>query len=87
MFAAQLDALEAHDARGRLASLDLPATVVAAERDILVPVNRTQALLAELQQGRGVVVPGGHACFWERPGGLSRAITNAVAGPSSRRRL
>ena len=49
-FARQLDAASRHDARDRLAALDMPTHVIGAEHDILVPVWKSQEL-AELIPG------------------------------------
>lgn len=49
-FARQLDAASRHDARDRLSSLEMPVHVIGAERDILVPVWKSEEV-AELIPG------------------------------------
>jgi 2-succinyl-6-hydroxy-2,4-cyclohexadiene-1-carboxylate synthase len=58
----------------RLAALDLPAAVVAGERDTRY-VALGERLAATLPRARLVVVPGaGHAVHLEAPGELARAL-------------
>lgn len=78
VFLGQLDALDRHDARGRLGALGSRATVIAAESDILIPPDRTDLLADELPGGRRITVPGGHACFWEQPEPFGAALLEAA---------
>ncbi|MGI9539569.1 MAG: alpha/beta fold hydrolase [Miltoncostaeaceae bacterium] len=78
VFLGQLDALDAHDTRGRLSAIAAATTVISAERDILVPADRTDALLAEVPGAERRVVPGGHGCFWERSEPFAAALLRAA---------
>lgn len=78
VFLGQLDALDAHDTRGRLSAIGTATTVISAERDILIPADRTDALLAELPSAGRLVVPGGHGCFWERSEPFAAALLQAA---------
>jgi pimeloyl-ACP methyl ester carboxylesterase len=74
-------ALLSHDERAALGTLGrVPVTVVAGERDRLVPFAQSEELAEEIPGAELVPVPGaGHAVILERPEVVNRAITDLVA--------
>jgi pimeloyl-ACP methyl ester carboxylesterase len=79
-------ALRDHD---ELAALDVlgrvPVTVVAGERDRMVPAVRSDELAAEIRGSRLVRVPdAGHAVLLERPDAVNDAITALLARSMAR---
>jgi pimeloyl-ACP methyl ester carboxylesterase len=79
-------ALRDHD---ELAALDVlgrvPVTVVAGERDRMVPSARSDELAAEIRGSRLVRVPdAGHAVLLERPDAVNDAITALLARSMAR---
>ena len=57
-FIRQLEASSRHDARDRLPSLRCPTHVIGAERDILVPVWKSQELAELIPDAKLTVLPG-----------------------------
>jgi pimeloyl-ACP methyl ester carboxylesterase len=74
-------ALLNHDERSALGTLSrVPVTVVAGERDRLVPLSQSEELCGEIPGAELVLVPGaGHAVILERPETVNRAITDLIA--------
>jgi 3-oxoadipate enol-lactonase len=74
-FARQLDASSRHDTRERLGSVAMPAHVIGAEHDILVPVWKSREL-AELIPGArlSVVDAGPHGANLERAEEFNRLV-------------
>jgi 3-oxoadipate enol-lactonase len=79
-YLAQLDASGRHDTRGRLDAIACPALTLVGEHDLLVPARLSRELHDELPRSTWVEVPGGHACFWERPAEFNAAVLNFLAG-------
>jgi 3-oxoadipate enol-lactonase len=79
-FARQLDAASRHDARDRLATLDMPTHVIGAEHDILVPVWKSREL-AELIPDAQLTVLGAcpHGLNVERAEELNSAVLDFIA--------
>jgi pimeloyl-ACP methyl ester carboxylesterase len=79
-FARQLDASSRHDARDRLASLSMPAHVIGAEHDILLPVWKSQEL-AELIPGATLTVleASPHGLNVERAEEFNRVVLDFIA--------
>jgi 3-oxoadipate enol-lactonase len=79
-FARQLDAASRHDARDRLAALDMPTHVIGAEHDILVPVWKSREL-AELIPGAQLTVLGAcpHGLNVERAEEFNSAVLDFIA--------
>ncbi len=83
-------ALLSHDERAALPVLGhVPVTVVAGDRDRMVPLEQSEELVAEIPGAELVRVPGaGHAVILERPDlvnrAISRLIARAVADPAAR---
>ena len=73
-FSAQIAALLSHDCTDRLASLQTPALVIAADDDIIIRLSLSHRLYEELPSGSWAIVPGGHAAFVENPDPWNRAV-------------
>ncbi len=68
------------DNSGALASIDIPALVLAGEEDQLIPLEDSGILAAALPQGRLVVPPKtGHFVAREAPDAASKALSEWVA--------
>jgi pimeloyl-ACP methyl ester carboxylesterase len=74
-------ALMAHDQEAALATLGaVPATVIAGDRDRLIPVRRAADLAAHIPGAELILVPGaGHLVILERPEVVNEAITSLLA--------
>jgi 3-oxoadipate enol-lactonase len=84
-YLAQLESIRTHDTTARLDRLTTPTLVLAAERDILIPVALSRRLHDALPDSTFTLVPGGHCCVWEQPEPFAEAILEFVAragGPS-----
>ncbi|HYP48946.1 MAG TPA: alpha/beta hydrolase [Thermoleophilaceae bacterium] len=79
-FARQLDASSRHRAGARLESLSMPVHVIAAERDILVPVWKSREI-AELIPGAELTVIEGspHGANLERAEEFNDAVLDFIA--------
>jgi 3-oxoadipate enol-lactonase len=66
-YLAQLNSIQTHDARARLASLNVPTLVLAGETDILIPVELSRRLHSLIPGAAWATTRGGHACLWEYP--------------------
>lgn len=74
-FVRQLGAMGRHEARQRLGGLEIPAHVIGAERDILVPVWKSRELAEAIPGARLTVIEGGaHALNLERAEELTDAV-------------
>jgi pimeloyl-ACP methyl ester carboxylesterase len=74
-------ALMTHDQEAALATLGaVPATVIAGERDRLIPARRSSELAAHIPGAELILVPGaGHLVILERPEVVNEAITSLLA--------
>jgi 3-oxoadipate enol-lactonase len=83
-FARQLDAASRHDARDRLGSLTMPVHVIGAERDILVPVWKSEELSGLVPGSKYTVLKAApHGVTLERAEEFNGAVLDfiAEAGP------
>jgi pimeloyl-ACP methyl ester carboxylesterase len=73
--------LMTHDQEAALATLGaVPATVIAGDRDRLIPARRAGELAAHLPGSELILVPGaGHLVILERPEVVNEAITSLLA--------
>lgn len=87
-FAAQMAALNGHDAAGRIGAVRTPTLVIAAGDDIIIRPSLSRKLFDLLADGIGTwrVVPGGHAAFWEDPGPWNQAVIEFVQAHSAQAR-
>jgi pimeloyl-ACP methyl ester carboxylesterase len=79
-FARQLAASRRHDAAGRLGSLSMPVHVIGAERDLLVPVWKSQQLAELIPGARLTVIAGApHGANLERADEFNEAVLGFIA--------
>jgi pimeloyl-ACP methyl ester carboxylesterase len=79
-FARQAAASGRHDVRDRLHELAMPVHVIGAERDVQVPVWKSEELAALIPGAKLTVIAGaGHGVSWERPDEFNRAVTDFLA--------
>lgn len=79
-FARQLDASSRHDARDRLATLEIPTHVIGAEHDILVPVWKSRELAELIPEAQLTVLAGSpHGANVERAEEFNRAVLDFIA--------
>lgn len=70
-----LEAVNRIDLRPELPQVRCPVLVLAAEKDVIFPIERSQALAVALPSARLEVVPGaGHSIVVESPGPLAEAL-------------
>ena len=63
-----------------LAQIQTPAVVIAGEKDMLVPLEKSKDMAAQFSRGRMVVVPGGgHMPMLEAPGLVADALTELAS--------
>jgi pimeloyl-ACP methyl ester carboxylesterase len=74
-------ALMAHDQEAALATLGaVPVTVIAGDRDRLIPVRRAGDLAARIPGAELILVPAaGHLVILERPEVVNEAIASLLA--------
>ena len=73
---ARLAALQAFDAAGRLAACPVPALVLAARDDVLVPYTCSETLAAGIPRATLVLLPGGgHACNVTEPASFNEVLS------------
>jgi 3-oxoadipate enol-lactonase len=82
-YLAQLESIRTHDTTARLDQLTTPTLVLAAERDILIPVELSRRLHEALPDSTFTLVPGGHCCVWEEPEPFAQAILEFMAVAAS----
>ncbi len=73
-YLAQLAAIRAHDATGRLGGVSVPTLVLAGGDDILIPVSLSRRLHEAVPGSEWATTKGGHACLWEHPEPFNGAI-------------
>jgi 3-oxoadipate enol-lactonase len=81
-YLSQLNVIQQHDAMDRLASIKVPALVLAGEDDILIPVRLSQRLQQTTPGSEWRTVPGGHACLWETPDPFNQAFLEFIRNHS-----
>jgi pimeloyl-ACP methyl ester carboxylesterase len=70
----------AHDAEGRLPSLDVPTLVIVGEDDICTTPRYARRLAELIPKARLVTIPGvAHGALWERPDVVNDAILGFFA--------
>ncbi len=70
----QFQALQKFDARAWSRENKMPALVIAAEHDAIMPIHESQQFAESLTNSKFVKVPGGHASQMEQPGLVNKAI-------------
>ena len=77
---AQMAAIAAFDASGRLGAIAAPTLVITGDRDLIMPAENSRALARGIRGARGVNVKGaGHCFFWEAPERAAGAIVDFLA--------
>lgn len=84
-FAAQMAALTGHDCGDRIGSVTVPTLVLAARDDIIIRPELSRQLFEALPEASRswIVVPGGHAAFWENPGPWNEAVISFIQHSSA----
>jgi 3-oxoadipate enol-lactonase len=79
-FARQALAGGRHDARDRLHQLSMPVHVIGAERDILLPVWKSEELAGLIPGAKLTIMEGvGHGVMWERADDFNRVVLDFLA--------
>lgn len=78
-YLAQLESIETHDTRGRLAGVACPTLTLIGEQDLIIYPALSRRMHEELPNSTWVEVPGGHACLWELPDPFNRAVLDFLA--------
>ena len=73
-FANQIAAVHAHDTREQLRQLDVPALVLGARRDFMVPPELAEVVAQSLPNARLEMLDGGHAFSAENAQEFNRVI-------------
>lgn len=81
---AQMQAVMAHDTRGRLAGIAAPTLVVHGDADQMLPVANGRLIASLIPGARLEVMAGvGHLFFWERPARSAELIRELAAVPAA----
>jgi pimeloyl-ACP methyl ester carboxylesterase len=79
-FARQAEAGANHDLRERLGELTMPVHVIGAERDLLIPVWKSEELAALIPCAKLTVIErAGHGVMWEDGERFNTAVTEFLA--------
>jgi 3-oxoadipate enol-lactonase len=79
-FARQAAAGAHHDVRDRLHELTMPVHVIGAERDIMIPVWKSEELASHIPGSKLTIIPGqGHGVMWEGAEQFNTAVTEFLA--------
>lgn len=79
-FARQAAAGGRHDVRDRLHELSMPVHVIGAERDLMVPVWKSEELARLIPGAKLTVIEGaGHGVSWERAEDFNRTVLEFLA--------
>ena len=79
-FARQATAGAHHDVRGRLGELAMPVHVIAAERDLMIPVWKQRELASLIPHAKLSVIDGqGHGVMWEDAERFNKLVTEFLA--------
>ena len=79
-YLAQLEAIEVHDTRGRLAAVTCPTLTLVGEQDLIIYPSLSRRMHDELPISTWCEVPGGHACLWELPDAFNAAVLAYLDG-------
>ena len=75
-FARQAEAGGGHDVRERLGELEMPVHVIGAERDLMIPIWKSEELAGLIPGAKLTVLKGqGHGVMWEDGESFNRAVT------------
>ena len=79
-YLAQLDSIEQHDTRGRLAAVTCPALTLVGESDLIIYPKLSRRLHDELPDSTWAETQGGHGCLWEYPDAFNAAVLSFLQG-------
>jgi 3-oxoadipate enol-lactonase len=83
-FARQAKAGSLHDARDRLGELTMPVHVIGAERDLMIPVWKSEELAQLIPGSKLTILKGaGHGAMWEFGDQFNAAVTQFLAARPS----
>jgi pimeloyl-ACP methyl ester carboxylesterase len=78
-FARQALAGAHHDVRDRLGELTMPVHVIAAERDLMIPVWKSRELASLIPGSKLTIIEGqGHGVMWEAAEKFNAAVIEFV---------
>jgi 3-oxoadipate enol-lactonase len=78
-FASQVSALVSHDATDRLGRINVPTLVLAAESDLVIPVELSRRLREAIPGAEWATIPGGHGAMWETAAAFNTAVLSFIA--------
>ena len=83
-FARQAAAGAKHDVRDRLGELELPVHVVGAERDLMIPVWKSEELASLIPGAKLTIIDGqGHGVQWESAERFNAAVTEFLTASAT----
>ena len=82
-FARQAEAGGKHDVRDRLGELTMPVHVIGAERDLMIPIWKSEELASLIPAAKLTVLKDmGHGVMWEDGGAFNDAVTQFLVAPT-----
>lgn len=83
-YAAQIDAVRAHDATERLGAIEVPTLVLTGDQDRIVPAENSRLLAGRIPAAQLRVIAGtGHLFFLERPDATVEILEGFLASPTA----
>jgi 3-oxoadipate enol-lactonase len=83
-FARQAAAGARHDVRDRLGELQLPVHVIGAERDLMIPVWKSEELASLIRGAKLTIIGGqGHGVQWEGAERFNAAVTDFLTASAT----
>src|SRR5438094_10621448 len=83
-FARQAAAGAKHDLRRRLPKLGIPVHVVGADRDLMIPVWKSEELASLIPGATLTIIEGqGHGVQWEAPEPFNAAVTEFLTATAT----
>jgi 3-oxoadipate enol-lactonase len=83
-FARQADAGAHHDLRGRLGELTLPVHVIGAERDLMIPVWKSEELASLIPAAKLTIIKRqGHGVQWEAADQFNMVVTEFLTATAN----
>jgi 3-oxoadipate enol-lactonase len=77
-YLSQLHAIQVHDTRNQLKSVNVPTLVLAGADDILIPMNLSKELHSLIPGAEFATATGGHAFLWEFPAPFNEAVLKFI---------
>ncbi|MGH2778965.1 MAG: alpha/beta fold hydrolase, partial [Actinomycetota bacterium] len=76
---AQMDAIDKHDALGRLGDIAVPTLVIGARNDMMVPYLGSQEIAAAIPGAEFVTLETGHGCMIEEMPAFNTALQSFLS--------